>query len=109
WVDQLCINQEYVSERTQQVQLMRAICQQAQNTVTWLGPNDGNAGTVLQLVSDIYRISLHKEVKMQSENERALAEANPSITGNYTDLPPKDDKKWAGFSQFPALPWFERC
>ena len=37
WVDALCINQDDVSERTEQVRLMRDIYRSARRTVVWLG------------------------------------------------------------------------
>jgi hypothetical protein len=38
WVDALCINQEDVDERNQQVQRMRSIYTKAEVVVAWLGP-----------------------------------------------------------------------
>ena len=37
WVDALCINQQDLDERRQQVQQMRAIYEQAQKVIIWLG------------------------------------------------------------------------
>jgi hypothetical protein len=37
WIDAVCINQEDVSERSEQVKLMRTIYQQAERVVVWLG------------------------------------------------------------------------
>ena len=37
WVDAICINQDDLDERSQQVRIMREIYQQAQRTVIWLG------------------------------------------------------------------------
>ncbi|KAK8103525.1 heterokaryon incompatibility protein-domain-containing protein [Apiospora kogelbergensis] len=39
WVDQICINQEDIPERSQQVQLMYRIYEKAERVVVWLGPD----------------------------------------------------------------------
>lgn len=38
WIDQVCINQKDMAERSRQVQLMGAIYSQAVRTLVWLGP-----------------------------------------------------------------------
>jgi hypothetical protein len=39
WIDQICINQESIPERNQQVSIMDQIYRGAHETVVWLGPN----------------------------------------------------------------------
>ncbi|KAK8017028.1 hypothetical protein PG993_015217 [Apiospora rasikravindrae] len=39
WVDQICINQENLEERSQQVQLMYNIYEKAEKVLVWLGPD----------------------------------------------------------------------
>ncbi|KAK6829738.1 hypothetical protein PG987_010322 [Apiospora arundinis] len=39
WVDQICINQEDIPERSQQVQLMFSIYDKAKEVKVWLGPD----------------------------------------------------------------------
>ncbi|KAK6860161.1 heterokaryon incompatibility protein-domain-containing protein [Apiospora arundinis] len=39
WVDQICIDQENIQERSEQVQLMYSIYKNAQNILVWLGPD----------------------------------------------------------------------
>jgi hypothetical protein len=41
WIDQVCINQEDLVERAQQVRMMRAIYQHSVNTIIWLPLKDG--------------------------------------------------------------------
>ena len=38
WIDAICINQESIAERNEQVQKMRMIYQLARQVVSWLGP-----------------------------------------------------------------------
>ncbi|KAK8121778.1 hypothetical protein PG984_010448 [Apiospora sp. TS-2023a] len=40
WVDQICIDQENVQERSHQVQLMYSIYEKAEKVFVWLGPDD---------------------------------------------------------------------
>jgi hypothetical protein len=43
WIDALCINQEDMSERNHQIQLMSSIYSMAHETIVWLGPSaDGS-------------------------------------------------------------------
>jgi hypothetical protein len=41
WVDQICINQDNVEERSQQVQFMDTIYDKAAHVLVWLGEADG--------------------------------------------------------------------
>ena len=43
WVDAICINQQDLVERSQQVSLMRDIYEGADPVIVWLGKDDGNA------------------------------------------------------------------
>lgn len=40
WIDALCVNQQNISERSQQVSLMKAIYKQSNNAIVWLGEWD---------------------------------------------------------------------
>ncbi|KAM5357470.1 hypothetical protein ACJZ2D_016236 [Fusarium nematophilum] len=54
WVDSLCINQDDVSERTQQVKLMRDIYQNSSEVVIWLGEkgiNDDLGDSILPMIT----------------------------------------------------------
>ena len=52
WVDQICINQDDLQERAQQVQIMRRIYAAALTVISWLGSDEGNLAPVAkQLLS----------------------------------------------------------
>jgi hypothetical protein len=40
WVDAVCVNQENLVERSQQITLMRDVYESAQNVVVWLGDSE---------------------------------------------------------------------
>lgn len=54
WADQICINQEDLHERGNQVQFMNAIYKHANHVLVWLGPDDkGEAEAAFGLVKDL--------------------------------------------------------
>jgi len=55
WIDAVCINQDDLQERAQQVTLMRKIYEQAGQIVVWLGPEEDDSALALdwlQMISD---------------------------------------------------------
>lgn len=40
WIDAVCVNQEDLTERSQQIMLMRDVYESAQNVVVWLGDSE---------------------------------------------------------------------
>jgi Heterokaryon incompatibility protein (HET) len=50
WIDQLSINQQDTSERSQQVAFMDRIYRQAKSVVAWLGEEDSNTEQAIQLL-----------------------------------------------------------
>lgn len=53
WIDAICINQDDLIERSQQVALMDKIYKRGRRNLTWLGKADGSTG---QALADIRRI-----------------------------------------------------
>ncbi|KAK2001876.1 hypothetical protein LX36DRAFT_652879 [Colletotrichum falcatum] len=51
WIDALCINQQDVAERNQQVQLMRQIYSTAELVFSWLGPHDGDIALAFDTIN----------------------------------------------------------
>lgn len=47
WIDMVCIDQDNISERSQQVALMRDIFQAAAMTVVWLGPSSDGSDALM--------------------------------------------------------------
>lgn len=109
WIDQICINQADFTERSHQVRLMRAIYQQAQNTIIWLGSEDNYAKPALSLVAEVYKYSLSVSVEQQRVKDRIIASGELEDNETIDTLPGSDDKRWAALPRFLELPWFERC
>lgn len=50
WIDAICINQDDLAERSQQVTIMKQIYQQARKTVVWLGPENADTARAFELI-----------------------------------------------------------
>jgi hypothetical protein len=48
WIDAICINQTSLQERAQQVKIMGDIYDQANSTIVWLGPDQGDAAMLFK-------------------------------------------------------------
>src|SRR3569833_404843 len=58
WVDALCINQDDLVERAQQVRMMAQIYSRASTVHIWLGDgHNGGTGAALRVIRDIYNIN----------------------------------------------------
>ncbi|KAH7370293.1 HET domain-containing protein [Rhexocercosporidium sp. MPI-PUGE-AT-0058] len=107
WIDQICINQDDVSERSKQVQLMNSIYSQAIRTLIWLGPHCDSCPAVWQLIDQIYDV-------FQRENPYAESVADIPFRF-YSDryhaasgLPDWDHELWQHLRRLLELPWFTR-
>ena len=97
WVDQICINQDDLEEKKQQIPLMSRIYTRSFNTVVWLGEADGHdiAGT-FDFLNEI-------TVRLQYANEVACPEGLTDV-----QLPPGDSPLWTDLVTFLSRPWFQR-
>jgi len=99
WIDAICIDQNNLNEREQQVRLMKDIFSKASTTLVWLGTPDEPAtvSPMLELGDKI--IEMTKRVsprRLKSEDLEACG------------LPPIDDRSWSTLANFFCLPWFHR-
>jgi len=53
WIDAICINQNDISERNNQVRQMGAIYSQASQVVVWLGEETGDSGRAIAFLEKI--------------------------------------------------------
>jgi hypothetical protein len=53
WIDQLCINQTDVVEKSQQVQLMKDIYEGAAQVVVWLGPAADKSDQLIDFLTEV--------------------------------------------------------
>ncbi|KAM4058414.1 heterokaryon incompatibility protein [Hirsutella rhossiliensis] len=107
WIDKICIDQDDLSERSRQVQLMSLIYSRAVRTLIWIGPDLDACSAAWQLVDEIYRV-------FQTQNPRAKFVADIPFR-MYSDqnhaasgLPEWNDGLWRHLRRLFKLPWFTR-
>ena len=83
WIDQICINQEDLEERSSQVQLMRKIYKNAANVLIWLGDEADKSNMAIKLISQL--------------------SANPD-----KDVHSWTAKEWRVLGALLSRPWFSR-
>jgi len=86
WIDAICINQSDDKEKSQQVNLMRRIFEEASSTLGWLGDNPA-AGKAMDLVQRINQA--------------------PDHFFSHT-LQQESDSGWKELSELVANSWFQR-
>ncbi|KAF9773650.1 hypothetical protein IL306_008515 [Fusarium sp. DS 682] len=108
WLDSVCINQEDVHERSQQVALMGNIYSRSIRTLIWLGEMDSPTSHLAwQLIADTYAV-----FQKQNPTAKALSDI-PIRTYDHlshvaSGLPPLHDSQWAYLKQLMELRWFSR-
>ena len=104
WVDALCINQDDIVERSQQVSRMRYIYQHADRVVVWLGPSSNDSALALSTLEYI-----GKQIELSPNCGRGPA---PDCTEpNWFDAGcplPYSDEVWTAIHNLISRPWFER-
>lgn len=98
WVDQICINQDDLQEKSQQVVLMGTIYQRAWSTLVWLGEEaDNSSGAIDTLLAtkEALRYYPHGRSLEVGDFERLL-------------LPAYDSPRWLELGKLMSRPWFQR-
>ncbi|KAI0858709.1 heterokaryon incompatibility protein-domain-containing protein [Xylaria cubensis] len=112
WADALCINQEDMHERTQQVRKMSSIYKNAFRLVVWLGENNRYAGDSCTEFSGLCRIVNRWRERGAQSVRVPRASYSSRYTGriyNTCDEPlDADDGIWSDIHQFYNLKWFCR-
>ena len=124
WIDQICINQDDVRERQQQVSLMREIYTLAERVIVWLGPADNDTPLVWSLLKELRKLrdfkapevyhlarsesrSLGSGIFDQSNHSQTSSSANIG-SKSLPDLPPGAALEWKAMERFFKRPWFTR-
>ncbi|KAH0496270.1 hypothetical protein TgHK011_003641 [Trichoderma gracile] len=97
WADQICINQDDVAERSQQVKLMNAVYKNASKVLVWLGRDvDGVAADAVRMVHHLDEVfrddEAHEAFKIAHEEHLAMQSA----------------ERWVPLAKLTKLPWFHR-
>lgn len=98
WIDQICINQNDLQEKTQQVVLMSKIYQRAWSTIIWLGEeadNSRNAHDTIRAVNEALQY-------------RTAEGAPPMEDFDRLALPFPGSPAWHDVGKLLDRPWFQR-
>ena len=106
WVDQICIDQANMKEKSHQVKLMSKIYSHAMSTVVWLGPSDEPHADGFKLVELLQNAKEKRNGRMVPvTNERV-----PRYERNLIELglPPLEDPAWEQLVSMLNRKWFSR-
>ena len=98
WIDQICINQHDLEEKTQQVILMSKIYQHAWNTLAWLGEEANNSSDALETM-----LTIGGALQYYTDDRVPDLEDFENIS-----LPAPSSQKWSELNEFLRNPWFQR-
>ncbi|KAN0113200.1 HET domain containing protein [Hyaloscypha variabilis] len=104
WVDAVCIDQNNIPERNQQVPRMGMIYRQASRVIAWLGmktPDSSQALAALKYLASLVEMSDDKWIFRSTTND--LVDWRP-----WLDRLPFDDEIWAKLDAIFSRPYFER-
>lgn len=108
WADAVCINQDDISERNEQVKLMRDIYEHAAGVLVWLGPGGETVSAAIYLVNHIFDTacshwSHNPDGTVDCYDVDDFVEFLPNTT-----FPPSGSDKWQPLVQFFSREWFQR-
>lgn len=98
WIDAICINQNDIDERNQQVPLMCRIYSQALIVIIWLGDADHETEMALNFLERLARLGANVWQLPPDARERACARAGINTA----------NKEWDAFERLLERPWFNR-
>lgn len=101
WADQICINQNDLVERAQQVSLMGVIYANSRTTLIWLGEAvNKQVDSVVNLLRDVDAM-----VKEQLQERNGLWEEMPLVTASDEIA---NDQRWKAIAEMTQSEWFNR-
>lgn len=95
WIDQICIAQEWLKERSAQVEMMGDIFKSARKVVVWLGDHDQDSRAGMQLAKQLLHISSYQQVS-------GLEPSDLETHG----LPRQGHRRWKALARILRRPWF---
>ena len=108
WIDQLCVDQRNLAERSSQVNMMGNIFKQARQVICWLGPDLNNeANLARETIQDLANSPLQKH----EDGMGKLCGGFGKITDEFLEdmqLPCTTSPKWQALNHLIRCPYFER-
>ncbi|KAK4151278.1 HET-domain-containing protein [Chaetomidium leptoderma] len=96
WIDQLCINQDSIREKEQQIPLMSRIYQKAINTAMWLGAGTPESDSAMQLLEDVNELLQYVDSDLHAADFERMG------------LPSADSDAWGEMWHLLSRQWFTR-
>lgn len=104
WIDAICINQDDVDERNQQVERMTDIYTLAHRVVAWLGDEDEDSGRAVKILSHV-----GKQLRYTTSGRIIAAPGATEPRLWRDDTPPAfTERDWRAVMTFVERPWFYR-
>ena len=106
WIDAICVNQQDLAERSQQVQRMAEIYRRAQCVVAWLGPTQDDSSYAVKILSD-----LSSKVIVNWVQHNMIATTQNGSDNDWSDLNkvlPYGNKEALAIYHLFKRSWFER-
>jgi len=108
WVDAICINQDDLYEKSQQVPQMAEIYRRATSVLIWLGLQRSRSEDAFRMLSILARLWISREVKNWLEGEiRPLSWVKGS-QDEASVLVPEDKSLWDTMYELMDRPYFRR-
>ncbi|XXG94910.1 hypothetical protein Hte_001169 [Hypoxylon texense] len=104
WIDAICINQDDIDERNEQVQRMDNIYKYASRVVVWIGPSTPESDVAMLTLQH-----LGEQVALTNQYSRFPLPGASEPTWYQPDTHlPFDDNVWDSIQQLLDRPWFSR-
>ena len=107
WIDQLCINQQDLNEKSAQVQLMGSIYRSAKRVIVWLGDQSETSEMAMRFLPGL-EAALSTYHGKSSANTIFNAQLGQELKSTHFVLPPCKAAEWTSLSELFARPWFRR-
>jgi hypothetical protein len=103
WADALCINQDNVTERNQQVAIMGDIYRRAFAVITYIGPETDDSRAALRLAQSLQEFS-------ERRGGGTWRDAHDMLEENFArhGFPPAQDPTWNALRLLMNRPWSSR-
>lgn len=106
WIDAICIDQQNVAERSEQVGKMGEIYSSATRVLVWLGPESPDSDLAMKLVDQ-----LGKVLQFDPLSEAFTLKWNGAAESDWVKVAepvPYDEAEFRALQNLFARPWFER-
>ena len=119
WIDQLCIDQECVEEKSQQIPLMGEIYDRARSVIVWLGAADEETPVVWSLLKSLlalrgytptqaHDLSIEQGFDIFPQSADSEDGQAQSLQTEPVRIPPGTGLEWSIVRKLLSRPWFQR-